>query len=131
MFILSYSTSMYLSGDEFFGIKFPDVSPRVLRMVTVVFKQGLQLPKIFNSNFKLSSNIFLLNSCYSKLYPTYVLQGTIFLIIRYCAITFCVYPIPIGEGGGGGDSALLQIVFFITSVRDAVEPRNLVTFPKI
>ena len=33
--------------------------------------------------------------------------------------------------GGGGDSALLQIVFFITSVRDAAEPRNLVTFPKM
>ena len=42
-------------------------------------------------------------------------------------------PIPNGGGGGGGgaDSALLQIVFFITSVRDAAEPRNLVTFPKI
>ena len=34
-------------------------------------------------------------------------------------------------GGEGADSALLQIVFFITSVRDAAEPRNLVTFPKI
>ena len=33
--------------------------------------------------------------------------------------------------GEGADSALLQIVFFITSVRDAAEPRNLVTFPKI
>ena len=33
--------------------------------------------------------------------------------------------------GGGADSALFQIVFFITSVRDAAEPRNLVTFPKI
>ena len=31
---------------------------------------------------------------------------------------------------GGGDSALLQIVFFITSVRDEAEPQNLVTFPK-
>ena len=31
----------------------------------------------------------------------------------------------------GADSALLQIVFFITSVRDVAEPRNLVTFPKI
>ena len=39
-------------------------------------------------------------------------------------------PIPHG-GWGGGDSALLQIVFFITSVRDAAEPRYLVTFPKI
>ena len=28
----------------------------------------------------------------------------------------------------GADSALLQIVFFITSVRDAAELRNLVTF---
>ena len=34
-------------------------------------------------------------------------------------------------GGGGADTALLQIVFFITSVKDAAEPRNLVTFPKI
>ena len=33
--------------------------------------------------------------------------------------------------GGGVDSALLQIVFFITSVRDAAEPQNLVTLPKI
>ena len=39
-----------------------------------------------------------------------------------------VNPIP---HGGGADSALLQIVFFITSVRDAAELRNLVTFPKI
>ena len=36
-----------------------------------------------------------------------------------------------GGGGGGRDSALLQIVFFRTSVKDAAEPRNLVTFPKI
>ena len=35
------------------------------------------------------------------------------------------------EGRGQADSALLQVVFFITSVRDAAEPRNLVTFPKI
>ena len=34
-------------------------------------------------------------------------------------------PIPYG---GGADSALLQIVFFITSVRDTAELRNLVTF---
>ena len=33
--------------------------------------------------------------------------------------------------GGGADSTRLQIVFFITSVRDAAEPRNLVTSPKI
>ena len=38
---------------------------------------------------------------------------------------------PIPHGGGGADSALLQIVFFITSVRDAAEPQHLVTFPKI
>ena len=31
---------------------------------------------------------------------------------------------------GRADSALLQIVSFITSVRDAAEPRNLVTFSK-
>ena len=36
-----------------------------------------------------------------------------------------------GGGGGGADSALLQIVFFITSARDAAELRTLVTFPKI
>ena len=34
-------------------------------------------------------------------------------------------------GGGGADSTHLQIVFFITSVRDAAEPRHLVTFPEI
>ena len=39
-------------------------------------------------------------------------------------------PIPHREGGGA-DSALIQVVFFITSVTDAAEPRNLVTFPKI
>ena len=32
---------------------------------------------------------------------------------------------------GRAESALLQIVSFITSVRDSTEPRNLVTFPKI
>ena len=31
---------------------------------------------------------------------------------------------------GGGDSACLQIVFFITSVRDTAELRTLVTFPE-
>ena len=36
-----------------------------------------------------------------------------------------------GGGGGGADSTRLQIDFFITSVGDAAEPRNLVTFPKI
>ena len=32
---------------------------------------------------------------------------------------------------GRADSALLQIVFFITSVRDAAEARNVVNFPRI
>ena len=45
---------------------------------------------------------------------------------RFGAVPF--NPIPHGEGA---DSALFQIVFLITSVRDAAEPRNLVTFPKI
>ena len=36
-----------------------------------------------------------------------------------------------GGGKGGRDFTRLQIVFFITSVGDAAEPRNLVTFPKI
>ena len=36
-----------------------------------------------------------------------------------------------GGGGGGADSARLQTVFFITSVRDDAEPQNLVTFPKL
>ena len=36
-------------------------------------------------------------------------------------------PIP---HGGGADSVLLQILFFITSFRDAAEPRNLVIFLK-
>ena len=34
-------------------------------------------------------------------------------------------------GGGGEDSTRLQIVFFIISVRDTAEPRNLVTVSKI
>ena len=34
-------------------------------------------------------------------------------------------------GGGGADSALFQIVFFITSFKDAAVQRNLVTFPKV
>ena len=34
-----------------------------------------------------------------------------------------INPIPHGGGGGIKDSALLQIVFFITSVRDAAEPQ--------
>ena len=50
--------------------------------------------------------------------------------IYYTVVPVGINPIPHG-GGGGADSALLQIVFFITSVRDAAEPRNLVTFPKI
>ena len=33
--------------------------------------------------------------------------------------------------GGRADSEFLQILFFITSVRDGTEPQNLVTFPKI
>ena len=41
------------------------------------------------------------------------------------------YPYSTWGGGGGADSALLQILLFITSVRDAAEPRNLETFPKI
>ena len=41
-------------------------------------------------------------------------------------------PIPHwGGGGGGADFTRLQIVFFITSVMDAVESQNLVTFSKI
>ena len=36
-----------------------------------------------------------------------------------------------GGGGGGADSTRPQIVFFITSVRDATEPQNLVKCPKI
>ena len=34
-------------------------------------------------------------------------------------------------GGGGADSTRPQIVFSVTSVRDATKPHNLVTFPKI
>ena len=33
--------------------------------------------------------------------------------------------------GEGADSTCIQIVFFMTSVRDAAELRNVVTFPKI
>ena len=39
-----------------------------------------------------------------------------------------VNPIPHGRGP---DSAHLKIVFFITSARDAAEPQNLATFPRI
>ena len=35
---------MMMSSDEFFAAKFPDVNSRALRMVTVAFRQGLQLP---------------------------------------------------------------------------------------
>ena len=38
---------------------------------------------------------------------------------------------PISRRGGGADFPLLQINFRLTSVRDAAEPQNLVTFPKI
>ena len=40
-------------------------------------------------------------------------------------------PIPHGGGGGGcsGRFIHIEIVFFITSVRDTAEPQNLVTFP--
>ena len=39
-----------------------------------------------------------------------------------------INPIPHGRGA---DSTCPQIVFFMTSVRDATEPQNLVTFSKI
>ena len=56
----------------------------------------------------------------------------LFIIIDETTFTSCQpYSTLGGGGGGGGDSTLFQIVFFITSVRDAAEPRNLVTFPKI
>ena len=46
--------------------------------------------------------------------------------------TQIINPIPHGgEILQNANSALLQIVFFITSVRDAAEPRNLVPVPKI
>ena len=41
--------------------------------------------------------------------------------------TACLTLFHMGGGGGGADSALLQIVFFITSVRDAA--RDIVTWP--
>ena len=40
-------------------------------------------------------------------------------------------PIPHWGGGGGADSTRPQIAFFVTSIRDAVGPQNLATFPKI
>ena len=43
----------------------------------------------------------------------------------------CVLTLFHMGGGGAADSTRLQIVSFITSVRDAAKPRNLVTFPKI
>ena len=52
--------------------------------------------------------------------------------IKTKLICFLINPIPHGGGGGGGaDSTLYQIVFLITSVRDAAELRNLLTFLKI
>ena len=40
-------------------------------------------------------------------------------------------PIPLGGGGGGADSTRPQIIFLITSIRDAAEPQNLLTFHKL
>ena len=54
---------------------------------------------------------------------------------NFCVTLYFVNnnPVPHWGGGGGGeaDSTRYQIVFFITSVGDAAEPRNLMTFPKI
>ena len=72
-------------------------------------------------------------------------------MFAHCIATFCttnfaifefsarktnkIYVNPIPDGGvggeGGADSIRLQTVFIITSVRDAAEPQNWVTFPKI
>ena len=56
------------------------------------------------------------------------LFGRLVLIIVESSITLILFHI--GEGGGA-DSTRLQIVFFITSVRNAAEPQNLVTFSNI
>ena len=61
-----------------------------------------------------------------------VCQGLLHVQSLISIVAMLLNPIPHGGGGGAGaDSTLFQIVFFITSVRDAAEPRNLVTFPKI
>ena len=49
--------------------------------------------------------------------------------ISFCQnIPICLTLFHTEGGGGGADSALLQIVFFITSVRDAAEPQNFGDF---
>ena len=78
-------------------------------------------------NIDLSQEIFAINmlralKSYLKHRHKHVLRPLNYMETR-------LNPIPHGEGGGA-DSALLQIVFFITSFRDAAEPRILVTFLK-
>ena len=63
-----------------------------------------------------------------QVWPRHVTQEANFEKILFCPNS-AFNPIP--HGGRGADSALFQIVFFIISVRDAAEPRNLVTFPNI
>ena len=62
-----------------------------------------------------------------RLWQVVLQYGTCLDEISINVYYFCEDLTLFHMGGGGADSALLQIVFFITSVRDAAEPRNLVT----
>ena len=63
-----------VSGDEFFMAKIPDVNSQALRMVTFVFKQGLQLPKDSTPTSSFQAKYSFLTAATTSLCPTYVLQ---------------------------------------------------------
>ena len=87
-------------------------------------------PVIFNSEISLNHLLYADDMAILSLSQE-GLQNSLNKLETYCKewhLVVSINPIP---HGGRADSALLQIVFFITSVRDAAEPRNLVTFPKI
>ena len=84
------------------------------------YSQFSTLPEEALANFYLSTT-FGLSFMISSVAPTR--SSTFYAYLTLFHMT--------GGGGGGADSALLQLVFFIISVRDAAEPRNLLTFPKI
>ena len=95
---------------------------------------GSQMPELDQATF-IDFNFLALHlltdryfNCYSQ--ATFWLYIYIYLHFNACQKYLIILTL-FHIRGGGEDSALLQIVFFITSVRDAAEPRNLVTFPKI
>ena len=99
----------------------------------------LQCNSIFSQLFKRilrtagKTLVFFRNNCISSLQHLFLklIKSNNIVFETNSAKSFCINPIPHGGGEGGPDSALLQILFFITCVRDAAEPRNLVTFPTI